>query len=129
MHKWIMFILMTAASLLGVYLLTFALPERPVDEAASLPEGMTLMKVVASNDFVFDQEVYTAKVGDKVRLKLQNKSGIHGVHIDELQVVLDNDNPETDLEFTEPGEYVIYCSIPCGQGHATMQSKLIIEAA
>jgi cytochrome c oxidase subunit 2 len=129
MHKWIMFTLLTAASLLGVYLLTFALPPKPVDEAASLPEGMTLMKVVASNDFVFDQEVYTAKVGDKVRLKLSNKSGIHGVHIDDLQVVLDNDHPETDLEFTEPGEYEIYCSIPCGQGHTTMKAKLVVEAA
>ncbi|CAM4061166.1 cytochrome C oxidase subunit II [Paenibacillus alkaliterrae] len=129
MHKWIMFGLFTAASLLGLYLLTFALPERPVDESASLPEGVTLMKVVASNDFVFDQAEYKAKVGDKVRLKLSNKSGIHGIHIDELQVVLDNDHPEMDLEFTEPGEYEIYCSIPCGQGHATMVSKLIVEAA
>jgi cytochrome c oxidase subunit 2 len=129
MHKWIMFIIFTAASLLGLYLLTFALPEKPIDESASLPEGMTLMKVVASNDFVFDQAEYKVKVGDKVRLKLSNKSGVHGIHIDELQVALDNDHPEMDLEFTEPGEYRIYCSIPCGVGHKTMESKLIVEAA
>ncbi|MDQ0058481.1 cytochrome C oxidase subunit II [Paenibacillus harenae] len=129
MHKWIMFVLFTAASLLGVYMLTFGLPAKPVDEAAGLPEGVSLMKVVASNDFTFDQDTYTVKVGDKVKLKLENKSGIHGVHIDELQVELDNDHPETDLEFTEPGEYRIYCSIPCGQGHTTMEAKLIVEAA
>lgn len=129
MHKWVMFTLFTAASLLGLYLLTFALPSKPVDESASLPEGMSLMKIVASNDFVFDQAEYKVKVGDKVRLKLSNKSGIHGLHIDELKVALDNDNPETDLEFTEPGTYKIYCSIPCGQGHTTMESTLIVEAA
>lgn len=129
MHKWVMFVLFTAASLLGVYLLTFGLPAKPVDEAAGLPEGVSLLKVVASNDFTFDQPEYKVKVGDKVKLKLENKSGIHGVHIDELQVALDNDHPETDLEFTEPGEYRIYCSIPCGKGHVTMESKLIVEAA
>ncbi|MGO4184208.1 cytochrome C oxidase subunit II [Paenibacillus sp. MCAF9] len=129
MHKWIMFTVFAAASLLGLYLLTFALPAKPVDESASLPEGMTLLKVVASNDFVFDQKEYKVKVGDKVRLKLSNKSGIHGMHIDELQVALDNDHPETDLEFKEPGTYRIYCSIPCGQGHTTMESTLVVEAA
>jgi len=119
----------TAASLLGVYLLTFGLPEKPVDESSLLPEGVTLMKVEARSDFTFNQDVYTYKVGDKVQLKFQNKGGIHGIHIDELQVVLDADNPEMNLEFTEPGEYRIYCSIPCGPGHATMEAKLIVEAA
>jgi len=129
MQKWIMFVLFAAASLLGVYLLTFGLPDKPVDEASQLPEGVTLMKVEARSDFTFNQDVYTAKVGDKVVLKFQNKGGIHGVNIDELNVALDADNPETELEFTEPGEYEIYCSIPCGTGHQTMVSKLIVEAA
>lgn len=129
MHKWIMFIVFTAASLLGLYLLTFNLPAKPVDESHGLPEGVSLMKIQARSDFTFDEEVYTAKVGDKVIMKLENKSGVHGVKIDALNVDLSNDTPETELEFTEPGEYEIYCSIPCGQGHITMKSKLVIEAA
>lgn len=129
MQKWIMFVLFIAASLLGVYLLTFGLPAKPVDESASLPEGMTLMKVEASNDFVFDQEVYTVKVGDKVRLKLQNKSGIHGLEIADLGVNLQGDHLEQDIEFTEPGEYEIHCSVACGVGHANMKAKLVVEAA
>ncbi|REK77523.1 cytochrome C oxidase subunit II [Paenibacillus paeoniae] len=129
MHKWIMFVVFTAAAVLGIYLLTFNLPEKPVDESAQLPEGVSLMKIEAYSDFTFNQEVFTAKVGDKVIMKLQNKSGVHGIHIDELQVALDNKTPETELEFTEPGEYEIYCSVPCGAGHTTMKAKLIIEAA
>ena len=129
MHKWIMFTVFIAASLLGVFLLTFKLPEKPVDEAALMPDGVTLMKVVASNDFTFNQDVFTAKVGDKVIMRLENKSGVHGLKIDELQVSLDNNNKETELEFTEPGEYIIYCSIACGPGHQTMQAKLVVEAA
>ena len=129
MHKWIMFVIFTAASLLGLYLLTFQLPEKPVDESAHLPEGVSLMKIQARSDFTFSEEVFTAKVGDKVIMKLENKGGIHGVKIDALNVSLSNEAPETELEFTEPGEYEIYCSIPCGQGHQTMKAKLVIEAA
>jgi Heme/copper-type cytochrome/quinol oxidases, subunit 2 len=130
MHKWIMFILFSAASLLGVGLLLFGLPDKPQDETAGLPEGTTLMKITASSsDFKFGEDVYTAKVGDKVIMKLENKIGVHGLKIDDLNVELTNENPQTELEFTEPGEYLIYCSIACGQGHETMTAKLVIEAA
>lgn len=130
MHKWIMFVVFTAASLLGLYLLTFNLPEKPVDESAHLPEGVSLMKIEARSDFTFNEEVFTAKVGDKVIIKMQNKGGIHGVSIDALNVALTAETPETEqIELTEPGEYEIYCSIPCGAGHKTMKAKLVIEAA
>lgn len=130
MHKWVMFVLFTAASLLGVYLLTFGLPPKPVDESASLPEGTVLVKLVASStDFKFNEDVYKVKVGEKVIMKLENKLGIHGAAIEELDVALDNDNPETNLEFDKPGTYKIICSVPCGQGHATMVAELVVEAA
>ena len=41
MHKWIMFVVFIAASVFGLYLLAFELPEKPVDESANLPEGMS----------------------------------------------------------------------------------------
>ncbi|WP_168119391.1 cytochrome C oxidase subunit II [Paenibacillus sp. HB172176] len=131
MHKWIMFVVFTAASLLGVYLLTFGLPEKPVDESANLPEGTVLINLQASaTDFSFGQDEFKVKVGDKVFIKLNNKIGIHGAKIDELGVELSADNPKSEeLDFTEPGEYLIYCDIPCGQGHSTMNAKLIVEAA
>ncbi|MFX3633838.1 MAG: cytochrome C oxidase subunit II [Candidatus Pristimantibacillus sp.] len=129
MQKWIMFVLFTAASLLGVYLLTFGLPEKPVDEAAALPPGTVLVKVQANADFTFGQEEYKVKVGDKVILKLQNKSGVHGLVIEELNVDLEGDNLETNLEFDKPGEYIMKCSVPCGAGHLEMATKLIVEAA
>ncbi|WP_042162904.1 cytochrome c oxidase subunit II [Paenibacillus gorillae] len=129
MHKWIMFVLLSAASLLAVYLLTFGLPEKPKDESAELPEGTVLVKVQANSDFTFDQEEYKVKVGDKVILKLQNKSGIHGLKIDELNVDLEGDKLETNLEFDKPGVYEIHCSVPCGTGHLEMKTKLVVEAA
>lgn len=129
MHKWIMFVMVTAASLLSVYLLMFGMPEKPVDEASLMPEGVTFMKVEAKSDFTFNEEVFTAKVGDTVRMKLEDRTGIHGIAIDELEIDLNKNNPETEVVFTEPGEYTIYCNIPCGPGHITMTAKLVIEAA
>lgn len=129
MHKWIMFGVFIAASVLGVYLMLFALPEKPVDESAGLPEGMELLKIQASNDFVFDQPEYRVKQGTPIRLVLQNKSGIHGILIPELNINLEGENLQQDVTFDQPGEYTIECSIPCGAGHTTMVSKLIVEAA
>lgn len=129
MYKWIMFVLMTAASLLGVYLLTVGLPAKPVDESASLPEGTVLVNVQANADFTFDQPEYKVKVGDKVILRLKNKSGIHGLQIDELNVDLEGEKLEANIEFDKPGEYVMHCSVPCGTGHMEMKTKLIVEAA
>lgn len=129
MQKWIMFTLVSIASVMAVCLLAFGLPEKPVDESASLPEGVTLMKIIASNDFTFNEEEFTAKVGDTVIMRFSNKSGFHGIDIEPLGISLDKDNSETEYTFTEPGEYLIECNIPCGPGHATMTAKLIVTAA
>lgn len=126
MQKWIMFVLVSVAALLAVGLLAFGMPEKPKDEAAGLPEGVELMKIEAKNDFTFNQEEFTANVGDTVLMRFSNKSGIHGIDISDLNVSLDKDNAETTLTFDKPGEYLIECNIPCGAGHATMVAKLII---
>lgn len=129
MQKWIMFTLVSIASVMAVALLAFGLPEKPVDESALLPEGTSLMKIVASNDFTFNEEEFTAKVGETVIMRFSNKSGIHGIDIEGLGISLDKDQSEAEYTFTEPGEYEIICNIPCGQGHAIMTAKLIITAA
>jgi cytochrome c oxidase subunit 2 len=129
MHKWIMFGVFIAACVFGFYLLAFELPEKPVDESASLPEGMTLLKVEAYNDFTFDQSEYRVKQGDNVRLVLKNVSGVHGIEIAALGIKLEGDTLQQDVVFDQPGEYEIVCSIPCGIGHVDMKAKLIVEAA
>ncbi|SDX38917.1 MULTISPECIES: cytochrome C oxidase subunit II [unclassified Paenibacillus] len=127
MHKWIMFIVFAAASVLGVYLLTTQLPGKPVDEAASLPPGVTLLKVEASSDFVFDKEEYKVKAGDKVKLKLINKSGVHGLAIPDLGIDLQGDKMEQEVVFDKPGKYEMHCAVACGTGHLEMKSVLIVE--
>ncbi|GIQ64320.1 cytochrome C oxidase subunit II [Paenibacillus cisolokensis] len=127
MQKWIMFVVFIFASLLSVYLIIFSLPEKPKDETEGLPEGVTLMKVVASNDFVFDKPEYRVKAGETVRLVLQNKSGIHGIEIAEFGINLQGDKLQQDVTFDKPGTYEIKCSVACGIGHDTMKSVLVVE--
>ena len=129
MHKWIMFGVFIAACVFGLYLLAFELPEKPVDESAGLPEGMTLLKIEAYNDFTFDQPEYRVKQGESVRLVLKNVSGVHGIEIAAFDIKLEGDALQQDVVFDQPGEYDIICSIPCGIGHADMKAKLIVEAA
>ena len=82
-------------------------------------------KVTATN-WAFDQDEYTVKAGEEVKITLVNEEGMHGLAIDGLDVNIDGEGEAT---FTpeEPGEYKIYCSIPCGQGHSDMMSTLIVQ--
>src|SRR5690625_6357612 len=70
---------------------------------------------IKATNFEFDQAEYTVKAGEEVKISLVNEEGSHGIAIDDLDVKIDGDG---DATFTpeEPGEYTIYCSIPCGQG-------------
>ncbi len=125
MQKWAMFVLFSIACLLAAGLMLFNMPKPPVEEAA--PEGMTLVKLQATSDFKFDKPEYEVKVGEKVRLKLVNKSGVHGAAIDELKIDLKDGAMEKDVTFDKPGKYKIHCSIMCGAGHDTMVSYLVVK--
>lgn len=128
MQKWIMFVLVSVAALLAVGLLAFGMPEKPIDESADLPDGTSIMKLEARNDFTFNQDEYTAKVGDTLIIKYSSK-GVHGADIKDLNISLDKDNAEATVTFDKPGVYLIECSIPCGTGHKTMTSTLIVTEA
>ena len=83
------------------------------------------LNITASN-FEFDQDEYTVAAGEEVSVSLANEEGMHGISVDEFDVNIEGEGEAT---FTpeEPGEYTIYCSVPCGEGHADMQSTLVVE--
>lgn len=90
------------------------------DTAASQEINMTGI------NFEFDQEEYTVKAGEPVTINYKNEEGMHGIAIDGLDVDIKGDG-EVTFTPTEPGEYTIYCNIPCGEGHDDMKSTLIVE--
>jgi len=81
---------------------------------------------ITATNFEFDEEAYTVQAGEEVKIALTNEDGMHGLAIDDFDVNIEGDGEAT---FTpdEPGEYTIYCSIPCGQGHDDMTSTLVVK--
>jgi len=122
--KWIMSTLITIACAMGVYLLATGLPEKPKEEV--MKEGQELLRIKATN-FNFDEQEYHVKAGTNYKVKFSNTLGNHGVKFEGLDIELTKDNPEAEVTFDKPGTYELHCSIMCGQGHATMISKLIVE--
>ncbi|WP_438311538.1 cupredoxin domain-containing protein [Sporosarcina sp. FA9] len=98
-----------------------------VDNTAST-EGATAsdeINITAVN-FDFNQAEYTVKAGEEVKITFANEEGMHGIAIDGLDVDIQGDG-EATFTPTEPGEYTIYCNIPCGAGHDDMKSTLIVK--
>ena len=85
------------------------------------------LKLVASN-FKFDQAEYKVKKGQDITVTLENKEGMHGVEIKGLNVKLDGSTKTKTFKADKEGTYDIICSVPCGQGHINMKSKLIVES-
>ncbi|QJC51353.1 cytochrome C oxidase subunit II [Paenibacillus albicereus] len=78
--------------------------------------------VIKATNYKFDQETYTIKKGEPLRIKLES-DGIHGIRIANTSVKMNKDE-EKVYSFSEAGEYQIECSIPCGPGHEKMISVL-----
>ncbi|WP_280771701.1 cytochrome C oxidase subunit II [Salipaludibacillus daqingensis] len=81
------------------------------------------VNLVASN-WDFDEDTYIADAGD-VTFNLTNEEGHHGIMIDGTDVEIDGEG--SARASLEPGEYTIYCSIPCGEGHDDMEATLVVE--
>lgn len=81
---------------------------------------------IEATNFKFDQKEYRVKAGEPVTINFKSSEGMHGIAIDEFDVDISGDGT---AQFTpgDPGEYIIYCNIPCGQGHSDMKSTIIVE--
>ncbi|MFC5591635.1 cupredoxin domain-containing protein [Sporosarcina soli] len=102
------------------------------DETGQVDNTGTTEGSTASNEinitavnFEFNQEEYTVKAGEEVKVLFANEEGMHGITIAGLDVDIKGDG-EATFTPTEPGEYTIYCNLPCGTGHADMKSTLIV---
>lgn len=118
------------ALFLGVVLILAACSEDDTDQqvdSSSQEDSPTANQVdIIASNFELDPVENTVKAGEEVKITLTNDEGMHGLAIDEFDVNIQGDGEAT---FTpdEPGEYTIYCNIPCGQGHAEMISTLIVQ--
>jgi cytochrome c oxidase subunit 2 len=128
MQKWIFFVLFIGATVLGLGVLFQDISKHAGEEAAAKADAGKSLKIIASN-WQFDKPEYTVAKGDKLKVSLTLKEGVHAVDISGqgLDVKLTKDAPMQEITFDKPGTYEIHCTLPCGQGHAGMMSKIIVS--
>lgn len=80
--------------------------------------------------FGFEPKTIRVNLGDTVRIKATSVDVPHGLAIPEFGVnmYLTKGKQET-VEFVanKKGTFQLYCSVPCGSGHGSMQGILIVE--
>ena len=84
---------------------------------------------MTAKKFDFSPASITVKVGDKVKLTINNLDVPHGFAIDELGLKQDLPVGTSTVEFTasKKGTFRFYCSLFCGTGHREMEGQLIVE--
>jgi cytochrome c oxidase subunit 2 len=101
------------------------------DAATSAPantEQTQEVKLIASAvTFKYDKEEYHVKKDVLVKLTLEMKDGNHGANLADYNVNLNAANPTATFMPDKAGTFLIKCSVPCGDGHMTMTTKLIVE--
>lgn len=122
MKKWLL-----ASVLLSVLLVLAACGGTGKEDNTGSSEDANASTEInlTGKNFEFDQAEYTVKAGEKVNITYKNEEGMHGISIDDLDVEIKGDG-EATFTPTEPGEYTIYCNLPCGAGHADMKATLIV---
>lgn len=126
MQKWIFFVLFLAVSALGLGVLFQDISKRQA-ESAEETSGKQL-KITASN-WKFDAAEYTAVKGEPTKIALINKEGVHAINIkgEGVDIKLDKAAPSQEVTFAKPGTYEVICVLPCGEGHAGMKSKIVVQ--
>ncbi|GFN32253.1 cupredoxin domain-containing protein [Paenibacillus xylaniclasticus] len=98
-------------------------PQAPTQE-----EGGGTTQEITENaiNWSFSEPEIRAKVGDTLKLTLNNETGVHGLQSDDLGINLKNGETAT-IKLDKAGTYEFHCSIQCGQGHDNMVGQIIVE--
>ncbi|HIW31484.1 MAG TPA: cytochrome C oxidase subunit II [Candidatus Paenibacillus intestinavium] len=82
--------------------------------------------VITAKNWEFDKEYYAIRAGESVEVTVNSIDGIHGIEIMNTEYSNIINDKATAVTITEPGTYEVRCSIPCGNGHRTMVTKLVV---
>ncbi|KIL37878.1 cytochrome C oxidase subunit II [Gordoniibacillus kamchatkensis] len=97
----------------------------PSPSAAPDPNAQQV-KIEATN-WQFNQPEYHVKKGQPVTITFDSKQGMHSATLKDFNVKLDTNNKTATFTPDKAGSFEIRCMIPCGQGHANMVSKLVVD--
>jgi|TARA_Y100000310_G_scaffold60623_1_gene55941 heme/copper-type cytochrome/quinol oxidase subunit 2 len=104
-------------------------PARIETPAETITSGVVEIDMIA-RQWDFEPATIRVKEGDRVKLNIRNVDVTHGFVIFEFGI---NERlspgKTTTVEFIadKKGEYIFFCSVPCGIGHTGMKGKLVVE--
>lgn len=93
---------------------------------AASSDGTTTVTINATN-YKFEPGTIKVKKGDKVKLTLNNKQGLHGLKLDGYNIELPQDGASAEFTADKAGTFEFLCSIMCGSGHDGMKGELVVE--
>lgn len=85
---------------------------------------------IAAFQWGFEPSTIKVHKNGRVVIYLTSKDVVHGFAIPEYDIVVRIEPGKTiPVSFIadKEGEFIFYCSIPCGEGHNQMKGKLIVE--
>ncbi|HEY0835158.1 MAG TPA: hypothetical protein VGE72_14735 [Azospirillum sp.] len=95
--------------------------------AAGEPVDVYLM----AQKFAYSPDVLRLKAGVPYRFRMMADDITHGasIHLGAASRIIrlrPNTVTEQTITFTRPGEYLVYCTVYCGQAHDAMQGRIIV---
>lgn len=119
-------------------------PVEPAKDAATTQPAateITAPAVAAGNEPVkeftmiaknweFGPDKITAKLGDRVKIKITSEDVKHGFGLPAYGINEDLEPGKTvEIEFiaAKSGKFPFRCTVPCGEGHRVMTGELIVE--
>ena len=81
--------------------------------------------------FAYSPDVLRLKVGQAYRFRMMADDITHGASIQlgsasRIIRLRPNVVTEQTITFTKPGEYLVYCTVYCGQAHDAMQGRIVV---
>lgn len=129
MNKFIVIAIFAAILIAGG--ITYSVYFRAPETAPIKPTGNVVEINITANKNVWDPTLITVKAGDTVRIKLVNEDPYdHGFAIEAFGINKRMFAKQTDtIEFiaSKKGDFVFYCSVPCGEGHFEQTGHFIVE--
>lgn len=112
----------------GIIYRNFFLPQ------ASVPPSGRILEIemrVLENQWKFEPDLIEVSAGDKVILNVFNEDSYdHGLAIEAFGInkrLIPKEWTKIEFLANRKGEFIFYCSVPCGKGHYDQKGKIIVH--
>ncbi|HYD71460.1 hypothetical protein [Azospirillum sp.] len=97
------------------------------------PEGEPVDVYLLAQKFAYSPDVLRLRAGVPYRFRMMAEDITHGasIHLGAASRIIrlrPNVVSEQTVTFTRPGEYLVYCTVYCGQAHDAMQGRIVVAA-